>query len=133
MQDLIQQFGPSDGDISDCSRKRRTNVKDIVAGFRSGDVNSTDLCIERDVRFGRRSWDPATGAWVKDWNTTPYNMVEVSVRRTRASGLPSGTVFSQFLGFQAFDVGVRIRRPAAPTTGFRSRPDPPPTQIQDPG
>ncbi|MCA9013613.1 MAG: hypothetical protein KDB01_27870 [Planctomycetaceae bacterium] len=120
MQDLIQGFGPGATVTSQTAAENAgQTAKEIVAKFRSGDVGSTDLNIERDVRFGRRSWDPATGAWVKDWNTTPYNMVEVSVRRTRASGAPLGTVFSQFLGFQAFDLEARSVASVAPTTGFK--------------
>lgn len=119
MQDLIHGIGPGATMTSQVAAENaRTTAKTIVHGFRSGDLNSTELDGQRDMRFGRRSWDPAAGAWNKEWGATPYNMVEVTVRRTKAAGAPLGTSFSQFLGFDSFDLEAKSVASVAPTTGF---------------
>jgi len=119
MQDLIQSIGPGATMTSQTAAENAgQTARDMVHGFRSGDLNSTVLVAQRDMRFGRRSWDPASGAWNKDWGMTPYNMVEVTVRRTEAAGAPLGTTFSQFLGFNSFDVEAKSVASVAPTTGF---------------
>ena len=123
-QDLIQGLGPGATVTTQVAAANAgITAKDMVHEFRSGDVNSTALSIERDVRFVRRSWDPNTKAWVKAWGSTPYNMVEVSVRRTKAASAPLGSVFSKVLGFNSFDVEARSVASVAPATGFRIPPN----------
>lgn len=39
---------------------------------------------DRDVKFGNRKYNPATGGWVTNWNTGPINTVQVDVRRDNA-------------------------------------------------
>ena len=120
MQELVKGIGPG---ATVTSQVAATNAggkaQSMVQTFRSGDVASTQLSVDRDVRFGRRSWNPTTGQWVKEWGVTPYNMVEVSVRRTRASGAPLGAVFSKVLGFSSFDVEAKSVASVAPATGFK--------------
>jgi Flp pilus assembly protein TadG len=118
-QDLIQGIGPGATVTSQVAAANAgQTARDMVHEFRSGDVNSTNLSIDRDVRFGRRSWDPNTQTWVKAWGSTPYNMVEVTVRRTQAAGAPLGSVFSKVLGFNSFDVEARSVASVNPSTGF---------------
>ncbi len=119
MQELVNGIGPGATVTSQAaSEAAGATARNMVNKFRSGDVNSTNLSVERDMRFGRRSWDSTNNQWVKEWGVTPYNMVEVSVRRTKAAGAPLGTVFSQFLGFDSFDVQARSVASVAPITGF---------------
>jgi Flp pilus assembly protein TadG len=120
MQELVKGIGPGATVTSQVASANAGEIaKNIVQTFRSGDVASTQLSVTRDVRFGRRSWDPITGQWVKEWGMTPYNMVEVSARRTRAAGAPLGAIFSRFLGFNSFDVEARSVASVAPATGFK--------------
>lgn len=35
----------------------------------------------RDVRFGNRSWNGDSNAWVNSWGTQPYNIIEVTAHR----------------------------------------------------
>ena len=120
MQELINGIGPGATVTSEVAAANAgETAKNMVQTFRSGDVASTQLSVTRDVRFGRRAWDPITGQWVKEWGVTPYNMVEVSVRRTKAAGAPLGAVFSKVLGFNSFDVEAKSVASVAPAMGFR--------------
>ncbi len=119
MQELINGIGPGATVTSQvASENAGQTATNMVHRFRSGDVDATNLSVERDMRFGRRSWDSTSNQWVKDWGVTPFNMVEVSVRRTKAASAPLGTVFSQFLGYDSFDVEARAVASVAPITGF---------------
>ena len=119
MQELINGIGPGATVTSQVASKNAgQTAMNMVHRFRSGDVDATNLSVERDMRFGRRSWDSTSNRWVKEWGVTPFNMVEVSVRRTKAAGAPLGTVFSQFLGYNSFEVEARSVASVAPITGF---------------
>ena len=120
MQELLKGIGPGATVTSQVAAANAGGkAQSMVQTFRSGDVTSTQLSVERDVRFGRRSWNSTTGQWVKEWGVTPYNMVEVSVRRTTAAGAPLGAIFSKVLGFNSFDVEARSVASMAPATGFK--------------
>jgi Flp pilus assembly protein TadG len=120
MQELVNGIGPGATVTSQVAAANAgEKAKSMVATFRSGDVASTQLSVERDVRFGRRSWNATTNQWVKEWGVTPYNMVEVTVRRTQASGAPLGAVFSKVLGFNTFDVEAKSVASVAPGVGFQ--------------
>ena len=119
MQELINGIGPGATVTSQvASENAGQTAMNMVHRFRSGDVDATNLSVNRDMRFGRRSWDSTSNRWVKEWGVTPFNMVEVSVRRTKAAGAPLGTVFSQFLGYNSFEVEARSVASVAPITGF---------------
>lgn len=119
MQELINGIGPGATVTSQvASVNAGQKATNLVRRFRSGDVDATDLSVGRDMRFGRRSWNSTNSQWVKEWGVTPFNMVEVSVRRTKAAGSPLGAVFSRFLGFSSFDVEARSVASVAPITGF---------------
>ena len=119
MQELIQGIGPGATMNSQVASSNAGNrAETIVQRFRTGDVNSTSLAVDRDVRFGRRSWNSTTNRWVQEWGTTPYNMVEVTVRRTKAVDAPLGAVFSRVFGHDFFDLEAKAVASVAPVTGF---------------
>ena len=119
MQELVRGIGPGATVSADTARENAgQTAKTMVQQFQSGDVSSTKLSIERDLRFGRRSWDPVFGRWVQDWDAAPYNMVEVTVRRNRAAGAPLGSIFAKVFGFASFDLEARSVASVAPVTGF---------------
>lgn len=119
MQDLVQGIGPGATLTSQAAAERAgTTARNMVSQFRSGELASTELSVSRDVRFGRRSWDSASNQWVNQWGVTPYNMVEVTVRRTKAANAPLATVFSRVMGYTSFDVEARSIASVAPSTGF---------------
>lgn len=120
MQELVKGIGPGATVSSNTAKETAgEKAKFMVQQFPSGDVSATNLSVGRDVRFGRRSWDPVLGRWIKEWDTTPCNMVEVTVRRTRAADAPLGSVFARVFGFTSFDLEARSVAAVAPVTGFR--------------
>ena len=119
LQELSKGLGPGATSTSQqASTAAGTKAQSMVARFRSGDVSSTQLSPGRDLRFGRRSWNPTSNAWVKEWGVQPYNMVEVSVRRTEEAGAPLGSVFASVFGFKSFDVEAKSVASLAPVVGF---------------
>lgn len=119
MQELVKGIGPGATVTSQIAQENAgETARQMVQRFRTGDVNSTQLSVTRDMRFGRRSWDSTNGAWVQEWGVTPYNLVEVSVRRTKAADAPLGSVFSRVFGYDSFDVEAKSVASVAPTTGF---------------
>ena len=119
MQELVQGVGPG-ATISSpvASANAGSKAESMVQRFRTGDVNNTALAADRDVRFGQRSWNSTTNQWVQEWGTTPYNMVEVTVRRTTAVDAPLGAVFSRVFGNDSFDLEAKAVASVAPATGF---------------
>jgi len=119
MQELVQGIGPGAAVTSKTAAENAgETARLMVQRFRTGDVQSTQLEVARDIRFGRRSWDAGTSQWVREWGVSPYNMVEVSVRRTEAANAPLGAVFSRVFGKKSFDLEARSVASVAPTTGF---------------
>ncbi|MCH2113857.1 MAG: VWA domain-containing protein [Pirellulales bacterium] len=49
-------------------------------------ANSVYIDPDTDVRFGKRVFDPNTGTWPIAWEATPYNVVQVTTRRTDVDG-----------------------------------------------
>lgn len=119
MQDLLKGLGPG-GTVTPAAAASlaETTAANMTRRFSSGDVSSTQLRPERDMRFGCRSWNAATNSWDQQWGVTPYNMVEVTVRRTAAADAPLGAVFAKVLGHNSFDVEARAVASVAPATGF---------------
>lgn len=60
---------------------------DIAGANRAGDQNSIYVNPTRDVRVGKVTYDVSTGTWVKQWGVSPYNMVELTLRRDQ---VPTG-------------------------------------------
>jgi Flp pilus assembly protein TadG len=119
MQELISGLGPGATRTSNYAASEAEDAAtEMTARFRSGDIKSTQLSAERDVRFGCRSWNSTTNKWDLQWEVSPYNMVEVTVRRTAAANAPLGAVFAQIIGHNSFDVEARAVASIAPTTGF---------------
>lgn len=119
MQELVLGIGPGATVSANVAKVNAgKTAKTMVQQFQSGDVSATNLSVERDVRFGRRSWNSVSSQWVQEWNTTPYNMVEVTVRRTKAADAPLGSVFARVFGFTSFDLEARSVASVAPVTGF---------------
>ena len=46
------------------------------------DANGVFVDPETDVRFGRRRYDTGSQSWVTEWDLTPYNVVQVTARKT---------------------------------------------------
>ena len=120
LQELTKGLGPGATATSQqASASAGAKAQSLVASFRSGDVASTVLSPDRDMRFGRRSWNSTTNQWVKEWGVAPYNMVEVTVRRTEEADAPLKSVFATVFGYQSFDLEARSVASVAPVVGFQ--------------
>src|SRR5712691_1979074 len=65
------------------STNAKTAAQTVAATYRVGEQPSAYVDQTRDIRLGQRTAD-AQGQWVETWNVSPYNMVEVTVRRDQA-------------------------------------------------
>jgi len=60
-------------------------------------ANGVHIDGNRDVVFGKRNYDPATGEWNIAWNSTPYNVVKVTTRRDQPDlSAPDGKLALSF-------------------------------------
>ena len=50
--------------------------------FQVAEANGVYIDPATDVRFGKRKFDAATGTWPIEWDSSPYNVVQVMARRT---------------------------------------------------
>ena len=48
------------------------------------EANGSYINPDTDVRFGRRTYDAATGSWPILWDSEPYNVVQVTARRNNS-------------------------------------------------
>jgi Flp pilus assembly protein TadG len=51
---------------------------------RVAEENDVYVNPDTDVRFGRRKYNEATNSWPIEWGADPYNVVQVTARRTDA-------------------------------------------------
>lgn len=52
----------------------------VATKFRLGEQAAAYLDTTRDLRFGQRT-KSSNGTWIESWGTSPYNIVEVTIRR----------------------------------------------------
>jgi len=98
----------------------RNRAVEMVGRFRTGELASTVADGNRDVRLGRRSWDAVNQTWKEEWGVQPYNMVEVTARRTAAVQAPLPMTFARILGMDHHDIEVSSVASVSPVVGFRS-------------
>lgn len=58
----------------------RSAAQAVATTYRLGEQAAAYLDTTRDVRFGQRTQN-ASGAWVENWGTSPYNIIEVTIHR----------------------------------------------------
>ena len=110
----------------------RLSATTLAGMHRSGDKSSIFVNSTSGVRFGQAVWNPATKAWTKVWNATPYNLVEVTANRINSgvATAPDGPLnlfFAPILGTKTatlsvhatavVPVGVGVRRPPGSGAG----------------
>lgn len=124
--ELSRSFGPGfELTEEQAEQIARERAVEMVGRFRTADVESTVADEVRDVRVGRRTWDDSSGAWVDEWGVSPYNMVEVTVRRTQADTTALPMTFAQVLGRDNFELTTTSVYALQPGNGFRLPPDSP--------
>jgi Flp pilus assembly protein TadG len=105
---------------------------DVAAANRAGDRDAVYADSVRDVRFGRVTWDSASGAWQKEWDVTPYNMAKVTLRRNQAltedgqantaGDQPLPLFFAPVIGHKNANLSVSSTAALVPGVGFKIRP-----------
>lgn len=97
----------------------------VAAQHKNGDVASTYMDTARDVRFGTLTWNGVSANWKENWGATPYNIVEVTLRRTVSenandSALPM--LFGPVIGKSSQTIAVTASAALLPAGGFRVGP-----------
>ena len=117
--EVSRSFGPGGELTAEAAEDiARARAVEMVSRFRTGDVESSQADSVRDVRVGRRTWSSANQAWVEEWGVAPYNMVEVTVRRTAADTTALPMTFAQVLGRESFELTATSVAALAPGIGF---------------
>lgn len=124
--ELSQGMGPAAVlNADEVAAAGRQAAVDTAALHRSGDLSSAYVDATRDVRFGQVYWDADTGAWIKTWGISPYNMVEVSVLRQEGGEGGDGPLplfFGPVIGHDTADVSASNIAAIVPGSGFRVEP-----------
>lgn len=90
----------------------------IVSQHRSGDLASTPLDRQTDLKFGHREWNSVEGRWETDWDDLPYNVVEVRVRRARENQTSLPLMFAKVLGTDDAQLSTWATAAVMPGVGF---------------
>lgn len=97
-----------------------------IAGLhRAGDKSSITIDPVYDVRFGQYRYQSASNNWEKIWGVAPYNMVEVTLRRTASGGDGPGgdgplpLFFAPVIGVENAEVTTKSTAAMIPGVGFR--------------
>ncbi|MEX1097820.1 MAG: pilus assembly protein TadG-related protein [Planctomycetales bacterium] len=125
-QELPAAFQPGLGNgasvaVTDLARQAAV---DLAGLHRAGDRDSISVA-EHDLRFGQYRWVSGTSSWEKAWGATPYNLVEVTLRRTTSSGGAGGgdgplpLFFAPVIGVETADVSTTSAAAMMPGVGFR--------------
>ncbi len=118
--ELSRSFGPgSTVTAGTAATNARTQAVDMVARFRTGNLESTAAIADRDVRLGRRVWNSGSNSWQETWGVSPFNIAEVTVRRTAATNSALPMTFTKLFGVSTHNIEGKAVAGVAPAVGFR--------------
>lgn len=125
--ELADAFGPGKFVTStQAEANARAAAVAVAAANRAGGRSSVYADSARDVRFGKYSWDSASGTYIKEWGVAPYNMVEVTLHRDQAGSSngdsPLDLFFAPVLGHDQANVFARSTSALQAGVGFRKVP-----------
>jgi len=84
--ELTDGLGPqATKTISEVDTLARNAAVAVASANRGGGLDSVAADGDRDVRFGQVVWNAGTNSWSKTWGASPYNLVEVTLRRSEAT------------------------------------------------
>ncbi len=99
---------------------------DVAAANRAGDRASIYVDPTRDIRVGNVTYDPASQTWIKQWGVSPYNMVELTLRRDQPQQTqqsqgdhPLPLFFAPVIGHDDAPLSARAITALLPANGFR--------------
>jgi hypothetical protein len=111
---------------SNVAQLAKLAATEVSAAHQAGDVDSVYLAPNRDMRFGHLRWNDASKNWDELWGMTPYNLVEVTLRRDQTvSGNGDGRLplfFAPVIGHNTTNLKVSAMVAMIPAVGFRVRP-----------
>jgi Flp pilus assembly protein TadG len=110
---------------SEVATNGRASAVSLAAQHKAGDVSAVYCVGSRDVRFGQVVWDPGSNSWQKVWGVSPYNAVEVTLRRDQSGGGADGPLplfFAPVIGNQTAKLTVKAISAVVPASGFRRIP-----------
>lgn len=97
----------------------RAEAVRIAGEHRNGDSATTYANATRDIRLGRRTWNPTLGQWVDSWGTSPYNLLEVTLHRQRSDNKSLPLFFAPLIGTSDAEVSAKSVTVLEPGVGFR--------------
>ena len=105
----IQAAGQGDGTVQvDANSIAVANAKAMAAAVAA--ANGVYVNTDRDIQFGRRTYDEATGTWPIVWGSEPYNVVRVASHRDQPNAdAPDGALklsFGWAVGKQTVDLNA---------------------------
>ncbi|APZ93202.1 pilus assembly protein TadG-related protein [Fuerstiella marisgermanici] len=126
--EIARSFGPGNElTVDQAESIARARAVEMISKFRTGDVAATDAHQVRDIRVGRRSWNDSDKEWEDEWGVSPYNMVEVTVRRTNTDTTALPMTFAKLLGRENFELTTTSVYALQPGNGFTLPPGTPPS------
>ena len=124
--ELGDQTSASSTSSSTARAKAIQAAIDVAGQNRAGGRTSVFVNGARDVRFGRYSYNLATGQYVTLWDVAPYNLIEVTARRDQAGSSagdgPLDLFFAPVFGRDTATTKVISRAALAPGVGFYLEP-----------
>lgn len=115
--------------VSEIETLSRQAAVDVAAANRGGGLDAVFADGTRDVRFGQVTWDPVNDSWVKSWGTSPYNLVEVTLRRDQSTDAdgnansggdrPLSLFFAPVIGTDTAGVSSQSTAAVVAGSGFR--------------
>lgn len=98
----------------------------LAAAHQAGGLSSVYADGDRDIRLGRREWNEDAGDWTDTWGVPPYNMIEVTLRRSVEGSdkgdQPLQLFFGRVLGEEYTDITVTATVCFLAGNGFRPTP-----------
>lgn len=79
--DLTSGLGWQNTSAATAETNARQSAVTIAGLNKAAGNEGVFLDSTRDVRFGNRSWNGDSNAWVNSWGTQPYNIIEVTAHR----------------------------------------------------
>ena len=129
MIDLKEALGPgATVTATQAESNARSAVVAVAAVNRAGGRNSITADPNDNVRFGQVVWQSdgnGGGSWVKTWGVAPYNMVEVTLKRSNTGGSADGPLpmfFAPVIGTNTANVQATATAAMLPTNGFQKLP-----------
>jgi len=121
--ELVDAWSGQDDQLESALANARTVAATTAMANQMSGKPGTYIDGNRDLRFGTRLWDGELGTFVETWGQPPYNLVEVTVRRTGPlNESPDDAVplfLARILGHERVSLQTKSVVALLPGNGFR--------------